>query len=116
MNAATDNELEVDVAGQKVRARGYRLIDLVWLPMFLGIGWLIVIQQGHTADSKDEKIAMAQAAKEANQAVVRALQELVAEQKRSTNAAKEVACLNDPVMRNRQDAREFCKRMARDDR
>lgn len=108
-------ELDLEVAGQKVRARGYRLIDLVWLPMILGMGWMIQIQNAHTADAKEDKVVVAQAAKDANRAVVEALKELVAEQKRSTNAAKEVACLNDPAMRNRQDARDFCKRMSRAD-
>lgn len=111
-----DKEIDAEIAGQKLRARGYRLIDLVWLPMVLAMGWQIVTQQAHTAEAKEDKLADRQALKDANKAVVEALKELVAEQRRSTTAAREVACLSDPTMKNRADARDFCKRVVGGDR
>ena len=31
-----EKEVDVEVAGQKFRAKNYRLIDLIWLPLVLG--------------------------------------------------------------------------------
>lgn len=121
-------ELEVDgPGGLKARAKGYRLIDLIWLPMVLGVGYLIMIHQGHAADTKEDKAAIAKALtesnttianalKESNAATVNAINGLMLEQRKSTDAIREIACLSDPAMRNRGDAREFCKRMSRDSR
>lgn len=120
--------LEVDgPGGLKARAKGYRLIDLIWLPMVLGIGWLVMVQISHAADTKEEKAAIAKALtesnttianalKESNAMTVQAIKDLATEQRRSTDAIREIACLSDPAIRNRGDAREFCKRMSRDSR
>jgi hypothetical protein len=61
-------------------------------------------------------MAVVNSLKESNSHTVEALKAMTVEQKKSTSAIREIACLNDPVMKNRSDAREFCKRMARDDR
>ena len=64
---------------------------------------------------KESNKAVAEALKESNVNTVKAIEALSLEQKRSTRAMKEIACLNDPAMRFRSDARDFCKRMSRDD-
>lgn len=121
-------EIEVDgPGGLKARARGYRLQDLLLVPMVIGIGYLVMIHAGHAADTKEEKAAIAKALtesnttianalKESNATTVQAIRELATEQRKSTDAIREIACLSDPAMRNRTDAREFCKRMSRDSR
>lgn len=131
-------ELDLEVGGQKVRAKGYRLIDLIWLPMIFGIAYICLTlyqhdasaQKGDTAVAKqltesnqiisnslrESNKTMVDALKENNANTVQALRELTLEQRKATSAIKEIACLSDPSMRNRGDAREFCKRMARDDR
>lgn len=122
-----DQELDLTIAGQHVRTKGYRLMDLIWLPVFLGVLYscLLLYQQQAAAatDKKDNATAMKEnnatvvnAIKESNQNTLSAIRDLATEQRRSTNAMKEVACLSDPAMRNRSDAREFCKRISRDDR
>lgn len=65
---------------------------------------------------KDSNLAIVQALKESNANTLSAIKELTSEQKKSTNAIKVGNCLNDPSMKNRQDAREFCNRITRDDR
>ena len=120
-------EVDFEVAGQKIRAKGYRLIDLIWLPMVFGVGYTALTLYNHEATAQTEKQiiavqmkesnkAMVDALKESNVITVNAIKELTIEQKKATNAIKEIACLSDPAMKNRQDAREFCKRMSRDDR
>lgn len=122
-----DQEIDLQIAGQHVRTKGYRLLDLIWLPMILGIGYIGLTLQQHDANAKDDKATLAatlkesnaniaQALKENNTNMVNAIKEIATEQRRSTSATKEVACLSDPLMKNRPDAREFCKRMNRDDR
>ncbi len=126
---AEDDAKEVDltVAGQHVRAKGYRLIDLIWLPLVLGVAYICLTLYNHEATAQTEKQAIAAQMKESNKAMVEALKEsnvvtvqaikeLTTEQKKSTSAIREVACLNDPALRNRPDARDFCKRLTRDDR
>lgn len=125
--AAAQPELDVKAFGAEARTKGYRLMDLVWLPMVLGIAWLIMTHISHAADTKDEKAALARALtesnatiaatlKESNAATVQAIREMAAEQRKSTDAIREIACLSDPAIKNRGDAREFCKRMSRDSR
>lgn len=123
----SDQELDVKIAGQEVRTKGYRLTDLIWLPMGLGIAYACMSLYNHEATAQSDKAMLANTLKESNGQIAQALKEsnlrtaeaierMAVEQKRATSAMREVACLSDPVMRNRSDAREFCKRMARDDR
>ena len=65
---------------------------------------------------KEANLAVVQAIKESGAMTAKAIEQFTIEQKRSTNAQRETACLSDPTLRNRADAREFCKRMSRDDR
>ena len=120
-------EVDLTVAGQHVRAKGYRLIDLIWLPMVLGVAYTCLTLYNHEATAQQEKQtiaaqmkesnkAMVDAVKESNIATVQAIKELATEQKKSTAALKETACLLDPAIRNRQDGREFCKRLTSNDR
>lgn len=122
-----DQELDVEIAGQKVRTKGYRLTDLIWLPLLFGVGYICLSLYQHEATAqtstssvvsalKESNAATVTAIKESNVNTVKALEALTAEQKKSTNAMKEIACLSDPAMKNRSDARDFCKRMSRDDR
>jgi cell division protein YceG involved in septum cleavage len=63
---------------------------------------------------KENNKIVADALKESSQNTIRAIERLTEEQKKSTSAIKEGNCLNDPTMKNRADAREFCKRIVRD--
>ena len=113
--------------GLGLRAKGYRLVDLVFILGACGLIWGAWELKAHAGDSEkqsaaivksinDANAALVGSMKESNAATVKALQELTAEQKKSTNAMREIACLSDPTMRNRPDARDFCKRMSRDER
>ena len=118
-------EIAIEGMGGKLRARGYRLLDLVCL---VSLGLMIycsIVLFTHTAEAKDDNKGVAAALKESNAEVARALREvskentelfkaMAAEQRKMTQAITEGNCLADPVMKTRQDAREFCKRMARD--
>lgn len=136
--AAETGELDVEVAGQKVRAKGYRLVDLIWLPMVLGIAYTCLSLFQHEAGAQQDKAqvaatlaksnsdianalkenssTLASALKENNSNTLQAIRELTIEQKKATDAVREIACLSDPNMRNSANAREFCKRITRDSR
>lgn len=133
-----DKEIDLEIAGQKVRARGYRLIDLVWLPLVLGMAYCAMMAYQQEARAQVDKATLAKALKdsndnsaqvaresntavvnalkEANENTVRALDRLTTEQRKSTDGIREIACLSDPALRNRPDAREICKRLGRSDR
>ena len=110
--------------GVSLRARGYRLVDLVFIIGACGLVWGAWELKAHAGDSEKQSAAivksindgnavMVQALKESNESTVKALKEMTLEQKRSTEAMREIACLSDPTMRNRPDARDFCRRMSR---
>ena len=127
-------ELDLEVAGQKIRTRGYRLVDLAWLPLLLFSAYSALVLYQHEAHSqsdlkatidananvvnamKENNKALVEALKESNQNTLGAIKELTAEQRKSTNAMKETACLLDPAVKDRRDGREFCKRMVLGDR
>lgn len=88
------------------------------------VAWVL---WSHHADAKDNEKnfavvlkesnkVIADALKENNATIVRTLDKMTEEQRKSTDAIREIACLSDPAMRNRQDARDFCKRISRDSR
>lgn len=127
MTDAEGNEIDVTVAGQHIRAKGYRLLDVIWLPVALGVGYTGMTMYNHSAEAKDEKAALARTLKESNENTARVLKEssantveaikaMAVEQRKATNVLREMSCLLDPAMKGRSDAREFCKRMSRDDR
>lgn len=116
-------EIDLTIGGQTVRAKGYRLVDLVW--PILGAGLIYIgFTLYHHAEAGDEgqkktaevlresNKALLEALKENNANTVRALEQLATEQRKGTSATKEVACLNDPMMKDRRDARDFCKRVS----
>ena len=115
-------EIDATIAGQHIRAKGYRLMDLLWIALFAGCGWWVyqtnaqaqADKQNVAASVKEANIAVVDALKQSNAATVEAIKTLALEQKKSTSAMRETACLLDPALKNRQDAREFCKRMTRD--
>lgn len=121
---------EIDLrgpAGLGLRTKGYRLMDIAWIVVGGGVIWGAWELKAHAGDSErqsaaivksinDANAAVVQSLKESNAATVKALQDLAAEQKKSTAAMRDVACLSDPSMRNRPDARDFCRRMSREDR
>ena len=132
MSAETDASQvgEIDLrgpAGLGLRTKGYRLMDIAWIILGAAVIWGAWEQKSHAGDSAQQSAAIVKAINDANMAVVQSLKEsnahtvealkaMTIEQKKSTAAIREIACLNDPVMRNRADAREFCKRISRDDR
>lgn len=127
-------ELDLEVAGQKIRTRGYRLVDLAWLPLLLFSAYSALVLYQHEAHSqadvkasmdastsvvnamKENNRALVDALKESNQNTLGAIKELTAEQRKSTSAMRETTCLLDPAVKDRRDAREFCKRMVLGDR
>ena len=122
-----DKEVEAEIAGQKFRAKNYRLIDLIWLPLVLGVAYIALTLYQHEASAQSEKAMIANTLKESNHTIAEALKESnkvtaeaikqnTQEIRRATSKLTEIACISDPAMKNRQDAREFCKRISRDDR
>jgi hypothetical protein len=131
MRTPTDDHThvgEIDVSNPmlgSLRTRGYRLMDLVCLISLGLMGWACTMLYNHNADAKDDSKSVAQVLKESNKEIAGALKEatrenaeamkaFAVEQRRMTQAIRESNCLLDPAMRNRPDAREFCKRMAQD--
>ena len=127
-------ELDLELAGQKIRTRGYRLVDLAWLPLLLLVTYIASMLYQHEAHSqadvkaavdastsvvnamKENNRALVDALKESNQNTLGAIREFTVEQRKSTNAMRETTCLLDPAVKDRRDAREFCKRMVLGDR
>jgi len=106
----------------KLVAKGKELSSLFSVLTFTAvciavtIGWIHHVDAGETKntiakalEASNEKVA--KALDDSNKNFVRALESLTEEQKKSTRVMQEIACLQDPAMRNRADAREFCKRI-----
>ena len=122
-----ENDVDLEVAGQKFRAKNYRLIDLIWLPMVLSLGWICMTLYTHQVDAQATAKTVADVLEKSNANIAKVLKEagdqhadavkqVLVEGKKQTRILTEMACLADPAMKNRGDAREFCKRMSRDDR
>ena len=115
-------------AGVGLRTKGYRLMDIAWLILGAAIIFGAWELRAHAGDSSAQSAAIVKSITEANSAIVQALKEQQAVAKESnvetvralqrlTRTKSEANCLLDPLMRNRPDAREFCKRVSgRDDR
>lgn len=108
--------------GLGLRTKGYRLMDIAWVIVGAGVIWGAWEQKSHAGDSTAQSAAIVKSINEANAAVVqslkesnaqtvKALQELTAEQRQATNAMREVACLNDPALKNNPNASAICKRL-----
>lgn len=121
---------ELDVSNPvlgSIRAKGYRLSDLLWPLVIVGLGYTSLTLYNHSVEAKDEKEAIAkslkeshaqtaQALKESNANTAEAIRQMATEQKKATNVLREMSCLLDPQVVRRSDAREFCKRITRDER
>ena len=126
---SSDAELQVSnpVLGS-IRTKGYRLMDVAWVIIACGMAWSAWELKAHAGYSSHQSAAIVKSITEANSAIVQALKEQQAVAKESnvetvralqrlTRTQAEANCLLDPLMRNRPDAREFCKRMSgRDER
>ena len=123
MSDGEGKEIDATIAGQHIRAKGYRLMDLLWIAIFCGVGWYVyqvnaqaqADKQSVATSVKEANMAVVQALKESNANTVEAIKMLTMEQKKSTSAMRETACLLDPAMKNKADARDFCKRMTRNE-
>ena len=73
----------------------------------------------HADDAQKQSQNISRSVTEANKAIVEKLDQnnvaIVRSLERLIRVTRETACLNDPTMKNRADAREFCKRMSYDD-
>ena len=124
----TGADLGIKVMGNELNVKNVKSLNTIaTVTTMMLVAMLGVFLYFHEVQAREDKATLAgtlqqsnnitaEALKQSNKAITEALKELATEQRRSTNAMKEVACLNDPAMRNRGDARDFCKRIARDDR
>lgn len=120
-------ELDLTIAGQHVRTKGYRLLDLIWLPMVLGIAWICMTLYTHQTEAQTiaNKVAdvleksnanIARVLKESGDQHAQAVKEMAIEQKKATAVLQEMTCLLDPALKNRPDARQICERLVRNHR
>ena len=118
-------EIEGELAGQKFRAKGYRLVDLIWLPMIFGIAYTCLQLYNHEASAKDGAKEIASTLKESNQAIAATLKEsqaalaeamrqVATEQKRANEIGREQTCLLTLPPDRRTNAGDFCKRLSRE--
>ena len=123
-NPDKDKELSVGgPGGVSLRAKGYRLVDLLFVIVGGGVIWGALELRAHAADSGNQSAAIVKSINEASDKMVKALERVADEQKATNaelrqvkNAQRETNCLQDPAMRNRPDAREVCKRLSGGDR
>lgn len=126
--ATQQGEIELKgPAGVGLRTKGYRLMDIAWIIIACGMIWSAWELKAHAGDSahqsaaivksiNDANEAVVKSLKESNSATVKALEDMAKEQRRANATMREIACLSDPAMKNRADARDFCKRMSGTDR
>ncbi len=121
-----DSELSLTgPGGLGARAKGYRLIDLIWLPMLLGIGYIALTLYNHQVEAKDEKVTIANTLKESNANIAAALKEsqadvaksmreIAEQQRRANEIGREQTCLLTLPPDRRTNAGDFCKRLSRE--
>jgi len=124
MEEPQSGEVEIKgPAGLGLRTKGYRLMDIAWIAIAAGMIWSAWELKAHAGDSErqsaaivksinEANAAVVQSLKESNAATVKALEEMAKEQRRANATMREIACLSDPAMKNRPDAREFCRRQS----
>ena len=117
-------DVTLKVAGQEVNLRNIKSLNTIaTLITMFGVGLLAMVVYNHDSVAQTAQKNVVDATKEANQAIVRALKELneqnvaalkelTVEQKRATFQITVSNCMNEPAMKNRQDARQFCERNA----
>lgn len=122
----SDNlDLQIPTPLGAIKAAGSSVLinTLVGMLTLFVAGWAAFTIGAHEAQAQASAARTADVLEKSNQrlletlekntaATVKALERVADEQKKATAATKEIACLNDPAMRNRGDAREFCKRMS----
>ncbi len=119
-----DPQGELDVTapgGFGFRSKGYRVMDLVCLLTAAGVVAGAYYVRGYAAEYENNAKAVTQsnekvvqALRENNEKTNAALEKLNDRQRQSNDVMREIACLLDPALKNRQDARDVCKRLARD--
>ena len=111
--------------GTGIRAKGYRLADLAWPLLVIGVGYCALTLFNHTADAKDngKEVAqalkdsnreVAQALKDSNLAVAEAMKQMAKEQQRANEIGREQTCLLTLPPDRRTNAGDFCKRLSRE--
>ena len=117
-----NGELEVTAPGGfGARAKGYRMMDLVCLLTAAGVIALAYYVKSYageyekTAQSiKDSNSQVVETFKNGSKENADAIRQLTMEIRRGNEFQRETACLLDPSMKGRIDAREICKRLGRD--
>ena len=117
-------ELDVTAPGGfGFRSKGYRVMDLVCLLTAAGMVAGAYYVRGYAAEYENN----AKGIRESSDKVVKAVEEaskqntdvikqMALEHRRSNDIMQEMACLLDPALKNRNDARDVCKRLVRSDR
>jgi hypothetical protein len=101
-DAVKVQELDAEIAGQKLKLVGGNLGTLLAVFTFIVCSMVGYMLYGHTAD-----------AKEAQSSFVAAVKELTAVQREGTAAAREQNCLISIREAEREAKAEFCKRITR---
>lgn len=131
----TGADLGLKIAGQEINVRNVKSLNTIatvcTLVAVCGMG---VALYYHEAAAQQDKSQLAKtleksnadiatalkdanvAQREQNTAFLQAMKELTAEQRRSTEQITIGNCMNESAMKNRQDARETCRRIVRDNR
>ena len=113
-----DKELDVTVAGQHVRAKGYRLGDLIALGAVCLMGYGVYALAQHKTETEQTMQSLTAAIKESSKAQVEAINRFVDEQKKANEKANEHAAITNcllalpPDKRNRE-ASDLCNRIVR---
>ena len=112
-----DKELDVTVAGQHVRAKGYRLGDLLSLAAIALLGYGVYAVAQHKQESDQQLQSLSKAILESSKAQVEAFNRFIDEQKKASEKQTEqmaiTNCLLDPALKNNQNASDVCKRIVR---
>lgn len=132
-------DIGVKIAGQEINVRNVKSLNTIAtivtmiIVVGLGVGFYF-----HEANAQQDKARLAgtleksnstiaealreqnKMVEESNKAVVKAITDsndkMVSAINKLTSRSAEIACLSDPAMKNRVDARDVCRRLSRDDR
>lgn len=125
-NDTGEVEVTAGPAGGTVRAKGYRLMDMVCLGGFIMMMATTYLVWEHKAQAGEGEKATAAILKESNKAFADAIKEttrdtnavikeMAQEQRRMTEVIRESNCLLAlPQDRRNANAAEICRRLARD--
>ena len=128
MSEENGADVNLKVAGQELNVRNVKSLNTIaTLITMFAVCILAVYLHFHEVNAQQDKAQVATTLQKSNADVAAILKENNLAQKEQTQAivsainrlsarATEIACLSDPSMKNRTDARDFCRRMARDER